>query len=143
MYVIFNHILFLALLSMSPTKVNCMDVTHHSSNQPLTQQTIRKSPKKRPLKRYTIVSSSSSTESLASDTKGNRFETYAIDNIGECVHNSIWFSFCNINHTLTHTITQSTIKTESNQIKSKLNYLSFGVFSSIWTLFKRKIIETK
>lgn len=35
---------------------------------------VRKSPKKRPLKRYTIVSSSSSTESLTSDTKGNQLE---------------------------------------------------------------------
>lgn len=60
---------------MSPTKINCMDVTHPNSNQPSAQQTIRKSPKKRPLKRYTMVSSSSSTESLASDTKGNRFKT--------------------------------------------------------------------
>lgn len=30
----------------------------------------RKSPKKRPIKRYAVVSSSSSTESLASDTRG-------------------------------------------------------------------------
>lgn len=30
----------------------------------------RKSPKKRPIKRYAVVSSSSSAESLASDTRG-------------------------------------------------------------------------
>lgn len=67
--------MFLGPVLMSPTKVNTTDPAHHSSNQPSTQQTVRKSPKKRPLKRHTIVSSSSSTESLASDTKGNRSET--------------------------------------------------------------------
>lgn len=75
---LFVFVTFLAPLSMSPTKVNLIDVTHHGSNPPLAQPTIRKSPKKRPLKRYTIVSSSSSTESLASDSKGNRFRTSKI-----------------------------------------------------------------
>lgn len=61
---------------MSPTKTCSTDLMQKDDlNIPMqTQQTIRKSPKKRPLKRYTMVSSSSSTESLTSDTKGNRIE---------------------------------------------------------------------
>lgn len=68
----------LAPLAPSPTKASSTDLLQkettylNSSNQQPTQVTIRKSPKKRPLKRYTIVSSSSSTESLTSDTKGNQ-----------------------------------------------------------------------
>lgn len=78
---------------MSPTKVNYMDAAHQGANQPLVQQAIRKSPKKRPLKRYTIVSSSSSTESLASDSKGNRLGTSENRNTDfykrkNCTHNA-------------------------------------------------------
>lgn len=64
-------------ISLSPTKVNSSDFLQKETSNAshLSQQTsqvvqVRKSPKKRPLKRYTIVSSSSSTESL-SETKGN------------------------------------------------------------------------
>ncbi|XP_055323439.1 uncharacterized protein LOC129578625 isoform X2 [Sitodiplosis mosellana] len=66
----------------SPTKTNSSDLLHRESNhlahpnqQPTQNVQVRKSPKKRPLKRYTIVSSSSSTESLTSDTKA-RFGLY-------------------------------------------------------------------
>lgn len=73
-----QNICILAPLAPSPTKASSTDLLQketsylNSSNQQQTQVTIRKSPKKRPLKRYTIVSSSSSTESLTSDTKGNQ-----------------------------------------------------------------------
>lgn len=71
----------LAPLISSPTKTNSSDLLQKESNhlgnpnqQPTQSVQVRKSPKKRPLKRYTIVSSSSSTESLTSDTKGNKNE---------------------------------------------------------------------
>lgn len=67
-----------AALAVSPTKTNSTELLQKELHAPLQthltnpsqQATIRKSPKKRPLKRHTIVSSSSSTESLTSDTKG-------------------------------------------------------------------------
>lgn len=77
-----HAIRILAPLAPSPTKASSIDLllkeTAHLSNSTLqpAQVTIRKSPKKRPLKRYTIVSSSSSTESLTSDTKGKQIQIY-------------------------------------------------------------------
>lgn len=62
---------------MSPTKMSSTDHLQRDANDcsnfhhQHTQQQIRKSPKKRPLKRYSMVSSSSSSESLTSGTKGN------------------------------------------------------------------------
>lgn len=70
----------------SPTRTNATDLLQKESNhlgnpshQPIQTVQVRKSPKKRPLKRYTIVSSSSSTESLTSDTKGNEYEACSIE----------------------------------------------------------------
>lgn len=68
--------LILAPISMSPTKMSSTDHLQRDvtdlSHLHQHQTQIRKSPKKRPLKRYTMVSSSSSSESLTSGTKGNQ-----------------------------------------------------------------------
>lgn len=70
-----------AVVVPSPTKTNSTDflprdsICSSSSNnayckQPTQPTSIpRKSPKKRPFKRHAVVSSSSSTESLASDSR--------------------------------------------------------------------------
>lgn len=78
---------FCSTSAVSPTKTNSVDhlqkeMTHLNNPNQQTSQVaqVRKSPKKRPLKRYTIVSSSSSTESLTSDTKGNEIEGMRLKN---------------------------------------------------------------
>ncbi|XP_031632855.1 uncharacterized protein LOC116346788 isoform X2 [Contarinia nasturtii] len=68
-------------IALSPTKANSTDFLQREtttmsnpSQQSMQMFQVRKSPKKRPLKRYTMVSSSSSSESLT-DTKA-RFGLY-------------------------------------------------------------------
>lgn len=76
----FNILMLLAVIP-SPTKTNLADTPpkealHLNSNGQPTKShcntAMRKSPKKRPAQRYTIVSSSSSTESLTSTSKGKQ-----------------------------------------------------------------------
>lgn len=102
----------------SPTKTVLLELPLKETTSIPPKQPVRKSPKRRPIQKHTIMSSSSSTESLTSSTKGNYY-SFINSNNG-------FFGF-SILHYLLFTI---------------YFIIYYFFLSSIWNIFEGKIDKT-